>query len=134
MASVVDYIQRHNISRLVVPTSAFRASFFQQSLMRALQQHCTTLDVIAVNADLSKQAALARRLKAQPSITSSSTLASPQASTTPAKAGFTQWHAAYWNEDKQGYFWAVFGCTLVTSLLAGLTYWFDLANVVMLYL
>lgn len=133
-ASVVDYIQRHNISRLVVPTSAFHAGFFQQSLMRALQQHCPTLDVIAVNADLSKQAAIARRLKAQRPSTSPSTPISLQASTAPAKAGFAQWHTAYWSEEKQGYFWAVMGCTLVTSLLAGLTYWFDLANVVMLYL
>ncbi|MEC7119696.1 MAG: sensor histidine kinase KdpD [Pseudomonadota bacterium] len=134
VASVVDYIQRHNISRIIVPTDALQRpvfwSRFSRSLMAALEQDCTALDVIAVNASLSKNTAITQHSNTQTSGGS----ASSQMPVASPRAGLTQWHAAYWSEDRQGYFWAVFGCTLVTVLLAGLTHWFDLANVVMLYL
>lgn len=108
VAQLCAYLHQHNIACLVVDRQALRTTRWHTSWVDHLQHEFPNLDVVSVNS------------------------AKPPAA--PRLKRWACWSLNDATEQRQGMLWAIIGCSAVTLLLAGLTRWFDLANVVMLYL
>ena len=107
---LVSYAHQFNIGRIIIGQNHSRF-YYNQSLVKQISQQDINLDLILVN-----QATQTKNLS--------------------SKRQLPTWDmAALASKDNRiGYLMAVLGCTLVTVSLVALTRWFDLANVVMLYL
>ena len=105
---IVDYAKLHNISRVIIGRSSERHWFRgRNSLVNELATRAVGIDLVLVGDD----------------------------EVVPAKAELPDFPLFNnINFYSKGYLWAIAGCALVTLVLTGLTYLFDLANVVMLYL
>ncbi|WP_350559779.1 DUF4118 domain-containing protein [Psychrobacter sp. CAL346-MNA-CIBAN-0220] len=114
---LASYAHQFNIGRIIIGqnyanyTSRSRAYRCGQSLVKLISQQDVNLDLILVN-----------QTKKTTKHTSNRQLPS--------------WDIAALSsvDNRNGYLMAVLGCGLVTITLVALTRWFDLANVVMLYL
>lgn len=107
VAPLSSYLHQHNIACLVVDRLARPTRRWHSTWLDQLQLAFPNLDVVSVNSASAGLRASKPRL---------------------------WWLAADHTDQRRGDLWALAGCTAVTLLLAGLTRWFDLANVVMLYL
>lgn len=104
---LTPYLHQHNIACVVIDRVGRQQRFWHIHWLEGLQQAFPNLDVVSVNS------------------------ASTDLHTSKLR---WWWLAADHTDQRRGDVWAIAGCTAVTVLLAGLTRWFDLANVVMLYL
>lgn len=107
---LVSYAHQFNIGRIIIGQNQ-GASYFNGSLVKQISEQDLNLDLILVNQTKKKNKLTAER---QPPFWNISDLSS--------------------TDNRTGYLMAMLGCTLVTVSLVALTRWFDLANVVMLYL
>jgi two-component system sensor histidine kinase KdpD len=105
---IVDYAKRHNISRILLGRSSRKRWWrFNNTLTTELAARAAGIDLVLVGDD-----------EVMPAQTELKQI--------PMFRGV--------NFYSKGYFWSITGCAVITILLTGLTQWFDLANVVMLYL
>lgn len=105
---IIDCAKRDNISRIILGRSSGKHWWKPNNTLAAkLAIRASGIDLVLVGDD-------------------EVTLAQPKETSVPIFKNL--------NLYSKGYFWAVIGCAIVTVLLTGLTYLFDLANVVMLYL
>ncbi|MDE2420732.1 MAG: sensor histidine kinase KdpD [Gammaproteobacteria bacterium] len=105
---IVDYAKRHNISRIILGRSAHKRWWrFNNTLTTELAARAAGIDLVLVGDD-----------DVMPAKTEIKHI--------PMFSGI--------NFFSKGYLWAIAGCAIVTLMLIGLTQWFDLANVIMLYL
>ncbi len=105
---IISYAKRHNISRIMLGRSSKRHWFKSNNqLVTELAMAGQGIDLVLVGED----------------------------EIVPAKSSIPDIPLFQnFNFYSKGYLWAIIGCAVVTILLMGLTYLFDLANVVMLYL
>ncbi|WP_296403839.1 DUF4118 domain-containing protein [Psychrobacter sp.] len=108
---LVSYAHQFNIGRIIVGISQSRLNYYTNTLIKQISKQDKNLDLILVN-----------QLKAKTKQTQLLQLPSSNIDTLFSK------------DNLFGYIIALFGCMLVTIGLIPLTRWFDLANVVMLYL
>ncbi|WP_201535082.1 DUF4118 domain-containing protein [Psychrobacter immobilis] len=108
---LTSYAHQFNIGRIIIGQNQSKPYHWGQSLVRRISQQDVNLDLILVN-----------QTKKLSKITKNRQLPS--------------WNMAELSsvDNRNGYLMAVLGCGLVTVTLVALTRWFDLANVVMLYL
>jgi len=111
---LASYAHQFNIGRIIIGqnhANRSRPYHWGQSLVKRISQQDVNLDLILVNQ--TKQLSKTINERQSPS-----------------------WNMAELSsvDNRNGYLMAILGCGLVTVTLVALTRWFDLANVVMLYL
>lgn len=108
---LASYAHQFNIGRIIIGQNQSKPYHWGQSLVKLISQQDVNLDLILVNQ--TKKSAKTSNDRQLPS-----------------------WNIADLSsvDNRNGYLMAVLGCGLVTVSLVALTRWFDLANVVMLYL
>ncbi len=108
---LTSYAHQFNIGRIIIGQNQSKPYHWGQSLVRRISQQDVNLDLILVNQ--TKKLSKITKDRQPPS-----------------------WNMAELSSvnNRNGYLMAVLGCGLVTVTLVALTRWFDLANVVMLYL
>lgn len=108
---LTSYAHQFNIGRIIIGQNQSKPYHWGQSLVRRISQQDVNLDLILVNQ--TKKLSKIAKDRQPPS-----------------------WNMAELSSvnNRTGYLMAVLGCGLVTVTLMALTRWFDLANVVMLYL
>ena len=111
---LASYAHQFNIGRIIIGqnhANRSRPYHWGQSLVKLISQQDVNLDLILVNQ--TKQLSKTINERQSPS-----------------------WNMAELSsvDNRNGYLMAILGCGLVTVTLVALTRWFDLANVVMLYL
>ncbi|WP_413519779.1 DUF4118 domain-containing protein [Psychrobacter glacincola] len=111
---LTSYAHQFNIGRIIIGQNyANRSRLYHwgQSLVKRISQQDVNLDLILVNQT--------KKLRK-----------------TTNERQLPSWNVAELSsvDNRNGYLMAVLGCGLVTVTLVALTRWFDLANVVMLYL
>jgi two-component system sensor histidine kinase KdpD len=119
-AGILNYCHKQNIARVVIGHRQV-LGMFKNRLITQLAHHNAQLELILLS---HKKAQYSASLMQS---SNSSNLNDPSRKNLNMKK-FGLSNAA------TGYVWAVVGCALVTVLLSGLVKWFDLANVVMVYL
>ena len=108
---LTSYAHQFNIGRIIIGQNQSKPYHWGQSLVKRISQQDVNLDLILVNQ--TKKLSKITKDRQPPS-----------------------WNMAELSsvDNRNGYLMAVLGCGLVTVTLVALTRWFDLANVVMLYL
>ncbi|MGB2785190.1 DUF4118 domain-containing protein [Psychrobacter sp.] len=108
---LTSYSHQFNIGRIIIGQNQSKPYHWCQSLVKSISRQDVNLDLILVN-----------QTKKLSKITKDRQLPS--------------WNMAELSsvDNRNGYLMAMLGCGLVTVTLMALTRWFDLANVVMLYL
>lgn len=108
---LTSYAHQFNIGRIIIGQNQSKSYHWGQSLVKRISQQDVNLDLILVN-----------QTKKLSKITKDRQLPS--------------WNMTELSsvDNRNGYLMAILGCGLVTVTLVALTRWFDLANVVMLYL
>ena len=111
---LTSYAHQFNIGRIIIGqnhANRSRPYHWGQSLVKRISQQDVNLDLILVNQ-------------------------TKQLSKTTNERQLPSWNVAELSsvDNRNGYLMAILGCGLVTVTLVALTRWFDLANVVMLYL
>jgi len=111
---LASYAHQFNIGRIIIGqnhANRSRPYHWGQSLVKLISQQDVNLDLILVNQ-------------------------TKQLSKTINERQLPSWNVAELSsvDNRNGYLMAILGCGLVTVTLVALTRWFDLANVVMLYL
>ena len=108
---LASYAHQFNIGRIIIGQNQSKNYHFGQSLVKLISQQDVNLDLILVN----QTKKITRR---------------------SGERHLPSWDIAALTSinNRNGYLMAVLGCGLVTVSLVALTRWFDLANVVMLYL
>lgn len=107
---LVSYAHQFNIGRIIIGQNQ-SSLYYNRSLVTQISEQDVHLDLILVNQGKKKKI-----------INSEQSLPSWNMAALSSK------------DNRLGYIVAILGCTLVTVSLVALTRWFDLANVVMLYL
>lgn len=116
---LTQYATEHNIARVVLGSRQRPYPLLRLSLVHQLARALPELDLILVNQTLPQ------------SDTHTSGKIRPSLAQTESPRHWTSWIRT---RAFRGYSYAVLGCLLITLGSAGLTQWFDLANVIMLYL
>jgi len=108
---LTSYAHQFNIGRIIIGQNQSKPYHWGQSLIKRISQQDVNLDLILVN-----------QTKKLSKITN--------------ERQFPSWNMTELSsvDNRNGYLMAILGCGLVTVTLVALTRWFDLANVVMLYL
>ncbi|WP_372844222.1 DUF4118 domain-containing protein [Psychrobacter sp.] len=108
---LTSYAHQFNIGRIIIGQNQSKPYHLGQSLVKRISQQDVNLDLILVNQ-------------------------TKQLCKTTNERQTLSWNMAELSsvDNRNGYLMAVLGCGLVTVTLIALTRWFDLANVVMLYL
>ncbi|HCN18537.1 MULTISPECIES: DUF4118 domain-containing protein [Psychrobacter] len=107
---LVSYAHQFNIGRIIIGQNQSRFAY-RRSLVKQILEQDVNLDLVLVNQAQKKK----KRTSDRQLPTWEMTILSSK-------------------DNRMGYVIAMLGCTLVTVSLVALTRWFDLANVVMLYL
>lgn len=108
---LTSYAHQFNIGRIIIGQNQTKTYHCGRSLVKLISQQDVNLDLILVNQ-------------------------SKKTSKRPGEHRLPSWDLATLSsiDNRNGYLMAALGCGLVTVSLVALTRWFDLANVVMLYL
>ncbi len=108
---LASYAHQFNIGRIIIGQNQTKTYHCGRSLVKLISQQDVNLDLILVNQ-------------------------SKKTSKRPGEHRLPSWDLATLSsiDNRNGYLMAALGCGLVTVSLVALTRWFDLANVVMLYL
>lgn len=108
---LASYAHQFNIGRIIIGQNQTKTYHCGRSLVKLISHQDVNLDLILVNQ-------------------------SKKTSKRPGEHRLPSWDLATLSsiDNRNGYLMAALGCGLVTVSLVALTRWFDLANVVMLYL
>lgn len=108
---LASYAHQFNIGRIIIGQNQTKTYQCGRSLVKLISQQDVNLDLILVNQ-------------------------SKKTSKRPGEHRLPSWDLTTLSsiDNRNGYLMAALGCGLVTVSLVALTRWFDLANVVMLYL
>lgn len=115
---ILNYCKKQNIARVVLGYPQ-KYRMLQPLIIRQLSKKNTQLELILLN----NTPSVRKPLKAADVMSTTEPDSNLQIPAIPLN-----------RHHLIGYVWAFIGCTVVTVLLSGLVKWFDLANVIMLYL